>query len=274
MLPSVAVSVSAEGDEHPRNDLSMQVAAAVEQYIRDQMRGNPRNALRRISLALSTRSSGRPARSLDVQVPDVDVRFRLTSTSPLALRTGLGDIRLHLREVHKIAVALLAHRTPGLCICAAVGGPGGAGYTLYEPQVPPDPATGEWVSAIFVLDIFGNQTDAIRMQMPQKRTMAPNQTEIVLRVGDPNLPHFHKWAKEVYAWSVCRGRTLSARHPGNGAPETVLRVTRAQCMNGDADTIAFAKPGVFGAWTDVFHWTIDSFWPPHAGRRVIYTWIK
>jgi hypothetical protein len=180
-------------------------------------------------------------------------------------------------DAQKVAKAVAAAGVSNACICAVVGGPGGIGYDLTPSTAvigTPLPAgQTQYRAAIFVKDFLSFTTDAVRMEWPPGQTLPANQTEIVLRVGAPNFPH--TWAKEVYGWTYCRLRTRGASHPGGGWPgEAVLPLTRAQCEAGDADTIVFAKPGFWGVWTDVFHWTPESFWGLHSGRRVTYTWLQ
>lgn len=71
------------------------------------------------------------------------------------------------------------------------------------------------------------------MEWPPGQGHPTNRAEIVLRVGDPKFPH--TWAKEVYGWTYCRGRTRGATHPGNWPGEAVLPLTRAPREAGDAD---------------------------------------
>jgi hypothetical protein len=271
-FPAVEVSATAGADDLPR-EVCEEVAAYVEQALRERADGALRTLARRLALSLAPRSTRRPRRRVELPNPDSEATFQLTT--PVLVSRGGGGIVLSpafLAWINsKTKPVLTAAGTPStpVCVCAAHGGPGGAVYRgkTIEDLGPPDPARAYWYFAIRVKTIFGGVSDTIRMQIPHATTLPADRTEIVLRVDDT-------WAKEVYAWSVCRNRTLSVTHPGDYSPEVVLPLTRAQCEAGDADTIAFAKPGFLGLWTDVFHWQIGTFWPMHAGRRVMYTWLQ
>ena len=78
------------------------------------------------------------------------------------------------------------------------------------------------------------------------------------------------WAKEIYAWNLCRGKLASVHQDSaNSVPSYMLL---EQGCEG-ADTIIFTKPQFGGVWADVSNFDFIQFWSKFSGMRLTFTWI-
>jgi hypothetical protein len=153
-----------------------------------------------------------------------------------------------------------------ICVCAVVGGPPGAEHNptgLLQVLNAPVPSGGYWKIASYF------QEDTLRLELEGNPSLPAGRTDVTLRSGVG-------WAKEIAAWTYCAGTAMSIVHPGsNAALERGMRLRRALCNSGDADTIVFRKPKfAWFWWQDMYHWTSGPFWQLHDRRRAIYTWLQ
>jgi hypothetical protein len=229
---------------------------------------------------------------------------------PRILLAGSNRMSTSAATGEGVASVVVEAGMSGSCVCAWVGGIGGKRLRVPAGWFPDEFPFVERGTSSYALGVgmpvsnwvawFGGW-EAVRVEIPEAVTMSSDETEIVLQVGERQNPN-EKWAKEVAAWSACRGVTKTVTNPGGGPrwmatgpaivtghsphgpikhtqgewvwPTVSLRLTRATCREGDADTIVLRKPGAFGFWYDAAHWAPEHFWRLHGGRRVKYVWLS
>jgi hypothetical protein len=78
-----------------------------------------------------------------------------------------------------------------------------------------------------------------------------------------------EWAKEIQAWSICRGAIASVKQERRNSTPAYMKL-KNECRG--ADTILFNKPGWFGKWWTVSHLDPSQFWKLFGGMRLTFDW--
>jgi hypothetical protein len=164
-----------------------------------------------------------------------------------------------------------ASHAPGhVCICMATGIPGTTqSLSSVNPLPPPPPGTNVVTIAVALLvnNIAGPtfSGDTLRLTVEPGTPFGIGSGQ--MHVG---LASAVNWAKEIYAWNLCRGRLATLHQPGPSTTPTFMTLTRA--CDG-ADTIVFRKPQFGGVWADVGNFDFTLFWTVFGGRRLTFTWL-
>jgi hypothetical protein len=160
---------------------------------------------------------------------------------------------------------------PGhICICMATGVPGTVqSLSGNNPLPAPPPGRNFLTIAVFltVNTILGPRFsgDTLRLIVEPGAPFGIGPSE--MQVG---LASTVTWAKEIYAWNLCRGKVASVSQSGPNTTPSFMLLTRG--CNG-ADTIVFTKPQFLGIWADVANFDFTLFWTVFGGRRLTFTWL-
>lgn len=163
-----------------------------------------------------------------------------------------------------------SHQSGHTCICMATGIPGTT-QSLSGVNPLPSPPAGQTSITIavflFVSTIFGSKFsgDALRLVVEPGAGFGVGPGQMLV-----GLATTVNWAKEIYAWNLCRGKLASVHQSGPNTTPSFMLLTRG--CDG-ADTIIFTKPQFGGVWADVANFDFTLFWTVFGGRRLTFTWI-
>jgi len=175
------------------------------------------------------------------------------------------------RPVRRWGSIMQASHDPGhVCICLATGIPGTTqSLSSVNPLPAPPPGTNVVIIAVAlsVINVTGPtfSGDTLRLTVEPGAQFGIGSGQ--MQVG---LASAVSWAKEIYAWNLCRGRLATLHQPGPSTTPTFMTLTR-DCDG--ADTIVFRKPQFGGVWADVGNFDFTLFWTVFNGRRLTFTWL-
>jgi len=174
------------------------------------------------------------------------------------------------RPAHRWGSITQAVHDPGdVCICMATGIPGTTQSLKGFNPLPPPP-TGKNFVTIGIL-LFVNTGTGPRLSDVLSLRVEPGAPFGIgagqMQVG---LASAVNWAKEIYAWNLCRGQLATLHQPGPSAIPIFMTLTRG--CDGD-DTIVFRKPQFAGIWGDVANFDFTLFWTVFDGQRLTFTWV-
>ena len=163
-----------------------------------------------------------------------------------------------------------SHQSGHVCICMTTGIPGTTqSLSGVNPLPSPPPGQNSVTIAVFlsVNTVFGRQFsgDSLRLVVEPGAQFGVGPGQMLV-----GLATTVNWAKEIYAWNLCRGKLASVHQSGPNTTPTFMLLTRG--CDG-ADTIIFTKPQTFGVWADVGNFDFTLFWTVFGGRRLTFTWI-
>jgi hypothetical protein len=163
-----------------------------------------------------------------------------------------------------------SHAFSPVCICMATGIPGTTQSLSAVNPLPAPPPGRSFITigvSLFVSNIWGStfsgDTLLLRVDPGAAFGIGPGQMQV-------GLASSVSWAKEIYAWNLCRGRLASVHQSGPNSTPSFMMLTRG--CNG-ADTIIFTKPQFGGIWADVANFDFTLFWTVFGGRRLTFTWL-
>lgn len=152
-----------------------------------------------------------------------------------------------------------------VCICLATSIPGTEQNLVSFSPLP----LGIYTTTIFLFvnNIFGRafSGDTLKLTVEPGAPFGIGPNE--MKVG---LASRTNWAKEIYAWNLCKGKLASVHQSGPSGVANYMLLTRG--CNG-ADTIVFTKPQFGGVWADVANVSGSGFWPVFEGRQLTFTWL-
>lgn len=158
----------------------------------------------------------------------------------------------------------------GGCICAASWGYGTfLSLASLNPLPTPPPGRNFLIIAIalHVDNIWGATPtgDLLRLIVEPGAAFGLGPNEMLV-----GLASEVDWAKEIWAWNLCRGRIASVQQNGRNDVASYMLLNNG--CNG-AHTIVFSKPQFFGVWADVNHLDLSLFWTLFGGKRLTFTWV-
>ena len=150
------------------------------------------------------------------------------------------------------------------CICA--GDIPGWTMTPQENCLEAPPGE-EFLVFVVIRDMWGRVDSTDKLTVVTEDGARFNLGPLQMAIG---LATAVEWAKEIVAWSLCRGR-LSSVYQGGPSSEPNYMLLENEC--GGADSIVFRKPRFLGVWNDLFHMDHTLFWDCWGGKIITFTWL-
>lgn len=160
------------------------------------------------------------------------------------------------------------HDSPQICVCLATGIPGTEqSLSTVDPLPPLQPGRNDLPIAVYldVNTIFGRRFSGDALLLVVEPGLGIPRDEMVV-----GLASRVRWAKEIYAWNLCRGKLASVHQSGPNTTPTYM-LLRQECYG--AHTIVFTKPQFWGVWADVANFDYRRFWDVFGGCKLTFTWL-